>query len=145
MNEPFPYEDIIGLPHHRSADRKHMSMIERAAQFSPFAALTGYDEVIAETGRLTDDKAELPEYAAEELDRCYMRLTDMLAQGLHPTVALTYFVPDKTKSGGSYQRFSGRLKSIDSTFRRMIFFDEHFEIAGKIIGIDTVAEINIVR
>ena len=69
MKDDFPYKDIIDLPHHQSAKRKHMSLYDRAAQFSAFAALSGYDDIIAETGRLTDEKLELPDDIKVELDQ----------------------------------------------------------------------------
>ena len=93
-----PYEDIMDLPHHVSATRPQMPMSDRAAQFSPFAALTGYDEAIKETGRLTDTKQELSEETKATLDHKQQYLMEMLA--VQPEVTITYFVPDERKVGG---------------------------------------------
>ena len=111
------YEDIINLPHHVSATRPQMSMIDRAAQFSPFAALTGYDAAIKETGRLTDEKIEMDE---ESLNILYMKF-QILARSLddEPEVTFTYFKPDERKAGGAYLTASGVVKKIDA-FERMI-------------------------
>ena len=95
-----PYSDIIDLPHHVSKDRPHLSMRQRAAQFSPFAALVGYDEVIEETRRQTDLKRELDETEKAELDRKLSVIAAHLTE--RPIVVIEYFVPDKTKAGGEY-------------------------------------------
>lgn len=143
MDRDFPYKDIIDLPHHKSEGRKQMSRIDRAAQFAPFAALSEYDEVIAETGRLTDDLIGLPEDVKDELNRKLMRLSDILSDGYRPEISITYFVPDKTKSGGSYAYFSGEVKTVDTTFRKMIFYDKEKDITGKIIDIDMIISIEM--
>ena len=93
------YDDIINLPHHVSKTRPQMSMVDRAAQFSPFAALTGYDAAIKETGRLTDEKVNLSEEEKEALDRKQQILMEWL--GDHPALTITFFVPDEKKSGGA--------------------------------------------
>lgn len=115
------YDDIIDLPHHVSATRQRMSMIDRAAQFSPFAALTGYDAAIKETGRLTDERIELSEESRAALDRKQQLLLDNLAD--RPEVSLTYFVPDERKSGGAYVTVSGRAKKVDDYQRLLILTD----------------------
>lgn len=102
------YDDIINLPHHVSKTRPQMSMVDRAAQFSPFAALTGYDAAIKETGRLTDEKVNLSEEEKEALDRKQQILMEWL--GDHPALTITFFVPDEKKSGGAYMTKSGNLK-----------------------------------
>lgn len=116
-----PYEDIINLPHHVSATRLPMSMIDRAAQFSPFAALTGYDSAIKETGRLTGEKIDMSEDACELLDRKFRKVVEQLDQ--IGEVCLLYFVPDERKSGGEYQSVSGTIKMIDETERFIIMQD----------------------
>ncbi len=141
MDKNFPYSDIIDLPHHKSANRKHMSLYDRAAQFSPFAALTGYDEVIAETGRLTDDMAELPEDAKAELDRRYMLLTAMIDEGYRPEVTVTYFLPDKYKAGGSYKSFTGQVKRVDSTFKKLIFYSGDKDLTGQSLDIKAIVSL----
>ena len=111
MSVPDPrvvYADIIGLPHHQSVSRPHMSLHDRAAQFAPFAALTGYDAAIAETARRTDEMISLSDTALEELNR---KLMDALSADLEVTI--TYYVPDKRKTGGSYAEASGRIRKVE--------------------------------
>ena len=115
------YDDIIDLPHHVSATRPRMSMIDRAAQFSPFAALTGYDAAIKETGRLTDRRIELTEDSRATLDRKQQLLLDNLAD--HPEVSVTYFVPDERKAGGAYITVTGNVKKVDDYQRLLILTD----------------------
>lgn len=115
------YDDIIDLPHHVSATRPRMSMIDRAAQFSPFAALTGYDAAIKETGRLTDKRIELTEDSRAILDRKQQFLVDNLAD--YPEVSVTYFVPDERKSGGAYVTVTGRVKKVDDYQRLLTLTD----------------------
>lgn len=105
------YDDIIGLPHHVSTTRPHMPMIDRAAQFMPFRALTGYEGAVQETARLTDQKIELSGDEKAALDAKLQRLADDL--GSQPTVTLVYFRPDERKSGGAYVTVAGQLKKID--------------------------------
>lgn len=105
------YGDIIDLPHHVSDTRPRMSMLDRAAQFSPFAALTGYEAVLRETGRLTDDYTELDEDARALLDEKLRWVSEHLAEG--PEVSITYFQPDGRKEGGAYVRAVGKVKKFD--------------------------------
>lgn len=111
------YEDIINLPHHVSETRPQMSMIDRAAQFSPFAALTGYDAAIKETGRLTDEKIEMDEEALNILNMKFQLLVDRLAD--EPEITFTYFKPDERKAGGAYIDVTGKVKKVDD-FERLI-------------------------
>ena len=111
------YEDIINLPHHVSKTRPQMSMIDRAAQFSPFAALTGYDAAIKETGRLTDEKIEMDEEALNILNMKFQLLVDRLAD--KPEITFTYFKPDERKAGGAYIDVTGKVKKVDD-FERLI-------------------------
>lgn len=104
------YEDIIHLPHHVSKTRPQMPIADRAAQFSPFAALTGYDAAIEETGRLTDDRIDFGEEVLSELDRKCRLLLSHLDQ--RPEVHFTYFKPDDRKSGGAYVKTSGIVKKL---------------------------------
>ena len=115
------YEDIINMPHHVSSTRPQMSMMDRAAQFSPFAALTGYDGAIKETARLTDEKSELGDEAISILN---MKL-QMLAEAFEdrPEVCITYFSPDERKAGGTYISVSGVVKKIDEFERILILTD----------------------
>ena len=105
------YDDIINLPHHVSADRPHMPMIDRAAQFSPFAALTGYDAAIVETARLTDTKRELSEEQKSIISRQLRELQVRLKTD--PSVTVTYYIPDERKAGGAYRAISGTVKKVD--------------------------------
>ena len=112
------YNDIIDLPHHISTTRPRMSMLDRAAQFSPFAALTGYDAAIKETGRLTGQRIELTEECRAVLDRKQQVLLENLTE--HPEVSVTYFVPDERKSGGAYVTVAGRVKKVDEYQRLLL-------------------------
>ena len=105
------YDDIIDLPHHVSPTRKRMSMTDRAAQFSPFAALTGYEAAITETGRLTDCQIDLDVDGKAMLDEKLRLLAAHLQE--QPEVTITYFVPDERKSGGAYVDKTCRVRRID--------------------------------
>lgn len=111
------YDEIMSLPRHVSKTRPQMSMSDRAAQFSPFAALTGYDAAIKETGRLTDEKIELGEEALNILNMKFQILVDSLDD--EPEVTLTYFKPDERKAGGAYIEVTGTVKKVDD-FERLI-------------------------
>ena len=128
------YDDILELPHHVSATRPHMSMADRAAQFSPFAALTGYDAAIRETGRLTDAETELTEDALDTLDQKFRLLTE--CSGKQPEVSLTYFKPDSRKAGGAYVTVSGTIKKIDPVDRLLCMTN------GTIIQMDHIVDIS---
>ena len=110
MNK-FNYEDIINLPHHTSTKHPRMTKSARAAQFSPFAALTGYDDAIKETGRLTDKKIELTEEEKLILNDKLLTINNNLKN--NPKVIITYFEHDKTKEGGQYLSYTGHIKKID--------------------------------
>lgn len=107
------YSDIIDLPHHVSKNRKRMSMDARAAQFSPFAALTGYDEEIDEAARLTDDRLDISfdDAKREDLDRTIGYLEEHASE--NTTIKVEYFVPDERKEGGEYRTVQGVFKRID--------------------------------
>ena len=115
------YKDIIDLPHHVSKTRPQMPMSDRAAQFAPFAALTGYDSAIKETGRLTDERIELDEEALTALDMKYQLLMDAFDDA--PEVTITYFQPDERKVGGKYLSAVGAVKKIDDFERRITMRD----------------------
>ena len=112
------YDDIIDLPRPKSA-HEPMPMGDRAAQFSPFAALTGYEDAIDETARLTDARIELSEEERAELDYRQQYLSTLDS----PTVTVTYFVSDERKTGGAYVTHTGTLKRIDELERMMVFND----------------------
>ena len=115
------YREIIDLPHHVSKTRPQMPMSDRAAQFAPFAALTGYDAAIKETGRLTDERIELDEEALTALDMKYQLLMDALNEA--PKVTITYFQPDERKAGGKYITATSAVKKIDDFERRITMRD----------------------
>ena len=115
------YEDIIHLPHHVSETHPRMSRLNRAAQFSPFAALTGYGAAIQEAGRLRDRKIQLDEDSQAVLDRKLANLREQLSK--HPEVAVTYFQPDGKKDGGAYASFSGQVKKIQDYEQLLVFTD----------------------
>ena len=114
-----PYDDIIHLSHPTSKNRPRMSIHDRAAQFSPFAALTGYDAAIRETARLTESKMELEEREIEELNGNLRRLLEHIKD--RPEVELTYFQPDAHKEGGAYRTMRGRV-------RRMNEYEQYIEM-----------------
>ena len=125
------YEDIIYLPHPVSKTRPQMPMSDRAAQFSPFAALTGYDAAIRETARLTDKKLVLDEETCALLDRKQQYLCEIIAE--KPEITVTYFVPDERKDGGSYVTVTGKLRRIDLCARLLVLID------GMSISLDDIS------
>lgn len=116
-----PYDDIIHLPPPVSKKHPQMSRENRAAQFSPFAALTGHGAAIKETARLTDARIELSENTAAELDRRLDLLNTHIQQ--HPNISVTYFQPDVRKEGGSYVTVTGAVKKIDAYERVLLIMD----------------------
>ena len=133
------YDDIIHLPHHVSQTRPQMSAADRAAQFSPFAALTGYGAAVTEAGRLTDRRVELTESEKEALNERLLLLREQLAEW--PEITVTYFQPDEKKSGGAYVSVTGAVKKIDEYERTVRLFgsekisiDEIVEIDGTVFG-----------
>ena len=115
------YNDIINNPHHTSKTRKRMSQTNRAAQFAPFAALTGYDAAIGEAARLTETKIELDDKTKEILNMKLNFLKDHIKD--RPYVTITYFVPDTKKDGCAYVDYSGKIRVIDETQQTIIFTD----------------------
>lgn len=115
------YRDIITLPHRVSQTRAQMPMRNRAAQFAPFAALTGYDNVIAETARTTSEKPELSEEMQEIIDLKLQIIVKNI--GEKPKVNIAYFVADKLKSGGAYEFATGYVKRVDDIERTIVFTD----------------------
>lgn len=153
-DDPNRYDDIIGLPHHVSASRPHMAVADRAAQFLPFAALTGYESAVRETARLTDRKIELDEDEKEALNQKLLMIKEMLnvqSKGrlwgrteVQPVdrsddqfcVTITYFIPDEKKEGGQYATVSGSIKKISEYENNLILRD------GTRIPLDDIAEID---
>lgn len=111
QNDTHRYDDMIDMPHHVSTKHPQMPLHDRAAQFSPFAALTGYDDAIAETARLTDCRIELSETDLDRLNLKWQMIMEHISE--RPAVTITYFVPDSKKEGGKYVSVSGCVKKID--------------------------------
>lgn len=128
------YDDIINLPNPTSKVHPRMSLYDRAAQFSPFAALTGHSDAIKETERLTDRRVELDEYERVALDERLQLLMDYLHD--EPEISVTYFVPDKLKSGGSYLTETGVVKKMN-TYERILIMQN-----GLHIPIDEIISLN---
>ncbi|MDW7669533.1 MAG: hypothetical protein SCJ93_11970 [Bacillota bacterium] len=129
-----PYEDIINLPNHKSNKHSQMSKHDRAAQFSPFAALTGHSSAVNEKARLTDKKVELDEYIKADLNEKICIIQDHIDE--KPQVSITCFQPDKNKSGGKYNTVNGYVKKIDE-FSHIIMMQDNSKIL-----IDDIVEIN---
>ena len=115
------YDDIINLPHPDPYKRTRMSLYNRAAQFSPFSALTGHDDAIKETGRLTDGKIELEQDAVEDINRKLTWIKDNINS--KPKVTITYFVPDESKSGGRYVTKAVTVVKVDEVNRWVVSED----------------------
>ena len=141
-NEKNPYADIIHLPHHKAANRPHMSMYDRAAQFTPFAALSGFDGVIAETGRLTDRRIELSESERALLDQKLTLIDDVIRDGYHPEITVEYFVADQRKDGGEYREYTGKVRQIDAVERTIVFLEENGRSAGMSIKVYDIKELH---
>ena len=130
MAEKFPYEDIVNLPPHISKRHPQQSMMDRAARFAPFAAITGYEEMVLEEARVTEERVDLDEGALSLLNEKLNMIQEFLDE--EPEVTITYFEPDKKKSGGAYVNITGIVKRIDEY--------EHFVIMtdGKKIRIEDI-------
>ena len=130
------YDDIINLPHYEPKHHPRMSMWNRAAQFAPFAALTGYDAAIRESGRFTDDWVGLSESGNQEMNRKMELIVSMLPE--HPSVVIEYFVPDEHKAVGSYHTYTGNVRRIDEYEQMMVMTD------GKKIELRMITNITII-
>lgn len=129
------YDDILNIPHHVSSIRPHMSMHDRAAQFSPFAALTGYDDTVRETARLTDEKQELTTDRITDLNHKITFLNEHAEE--RPEITVEYFIPDEKKSGGKYVTLSGKFRRIDEYNHNMVF------TSGEEIPLNDIFEIDV--
>ena len=130
MAERFPYEDIVDLPHHVSKKHPQPTMADRAARFAPFAAITGYEEMVLEEARVTDDRIEMDESSKAALNEKLNMILEFLDE--QPEVSITYFEPDKRKAGGAYVTVTGTVKRIDEYEHLVIMTD------GKKINIDEI-------
>lgn len=127
------YDDIIALPHHVSKTHPPMDRVDRAAQFAPFAALTGHEAAIEETARLTDERIELTEDSKVFLDEQLRSIQERIEE--HPEITVRYFQADERKAGGAYLVVSGRVKRIDAVGGAIVFMD------GSSISIEDIIEI----
>ena len=124
MNE---YEDMLHLPHPGSGTHPQMSMHDRAAQFSPFAALSGYEEAVEEEARLTEEKILLDEYEKQRIDARLQKIRDDLQEKgkeEKPRISVTYFLPDQKKAGGSYVTVTGQVKKLDTYRQQLLLTDD---------------------
>ena len=137
MDNQGKYDDIIHLPRPVSEKRARMSMLDRGAQFSPFAALVGYDAAIAETARLTDFQLELTEGAKAALNDILRQIAESVRQ--RPAVSVLWFLPDERKSGGAYVRTRGRVKKVDA-YREMLVLEDVEIPFGRIYELERVEE-----
>ncbi|MCI8537251.1 MAG: YolD-like family protein [Oscillospiraceae bacterium] len=134
LKETHRYDDIIDLPHHVSDWHPHMPISDRAAQFAPFAALSGFGSAIEETARVTEERIELDDDQKAELDLKLRMLRELLPQ--RPEVSIVYFVPDVRKAGGAYTTITGHVIKMDD-FLSVIVMDNGTEIPiDNIFGID---------
>ena len=130
MAEKFPYEDIVNLPPHISKKHPQPSMMDRAARFAPFAAITGYEEMVLEEARVTEDRIDLDEETLSLLNEKLSMIQEFLYE--EPQIKITYFEPDKKKSGGAYVSVTGIVKRIDEYEHIVIMTD------GKKIRIEDI-------
>ena len=140
MNEEHKYDDIINLPHHVSSGHPQMSLLDRAAQFSPFAALTGHAAAIRETERLTEGWVELDEDRKALLDERLKMIREYLSgrkgEQNYPEITFTYFQPDEKKSGGVYINIHGRVKKVDEYNHQVILEDGSFLAIDRLFSIE---------
>ncbi len=128
------YDDILSLPHPNSTNHPRMARGDRAAQFSSFAALTGHEEAISETARLTDEKAALGEDAMERLDWIFTKIKAKMSE--NPEVTITYFLPDEKKAGGRYESHAGVVKKMDEYKCELVFNDHTVIPMQQIVNIE---------
>ena len=134
MNDAYNYNDIINLPHPVSQKHPQMSLYDRAAQFSPFAALTGHEEAIRETARQTEAWVDLDEDRKEELNEKMQEIVEHLNEA--PEVTLTYFKEDEKKEGGSYVTVTGRIKKWREYEQQLVLEDGTVVALEKVFGIE---------
>ena len=133
------YADIIDLPHWEPG-KKHprMSLHDRAAQFAPFAALVGYDDMVDEEARLTDRQIEPGEEELNELNRKLNRINELISGGNRPEISITYFIPDPHKAGGRYATVTARIKRIDTTARKLFLLEQGQQDIPETIPLDHI-------
>ena len=128
------YDDIIHLPHHVSKVRPQMTMINRAAQFSPFAAISSYEDALDETARLTDAEIELSEGPVLEINEKVLYLMEHLSD--HEEITILYFVPDEKKAGGRYSSVTGEIKKVREFEQEIVMMDGTTIAIKRILSID---------
>ena len=134
MAEKFPYEDIVNLPPHISKRHPQPTMLDRAARFAPFAAITGYEEMVLEEARVTEEWVDLSESVLESLNERLVILQEHLSE--QPEITITYFEPDQRKAGGAYVAHTGNVKRIDLYEHLLVMAD------GKKIRIESVCKLD---
>ncbi len=122
MAEKFPYEDIVDLPHHVSKKYPQPTMADRAARFSPFAAISGYEDMVKEAARVTEERIDITDATKELLNEKLNMIIEFLDE--EPEVTITYFEPDKKKDGGAYISITGTVKRIDEYERIVLMSDD---------------------
>ena len=133
------YPDIIDHPHWQSPTRPHMSLYDRAAQFSAFDALAGYTDMVREEQRITDAQTELSESALEKLNQKLTLIADVIADGHHPSLTFTVFKPDEHKAGGAYTEITDAVKNVDTVTRKIILMStEGYGKINKTIDFDKI-------
>lgn len=137
MNNEHKYDDIINLEHHISKKHKQMSLENRSAQFAPFAALVGYDDAVKETARITDSKIFIDDGIKEIINKTIQQIKNNLNNNIQ--IKVTYFVPDKLKSGGKYQTKIGIVAKINE-YLKIIKLEE-----GTEIPIEEIIELEILK
>lgn len=136
-----PYDDIIDLPHHQSDKYPRMSMHQRAAQFAPFSALSGFGAAINDANRSTTPFATLDDSVIEEIDIVIQEIAAKLERKEFPQIQCTYFKPDKTKSGGEYITITGQIAKLDRMNRNIILTDSNEIFIPNISNIEIIATI----
>lgn len=134
MNYNDNYDDMINLPHPVSKTHPQMSRYDRAAQFSPFAALTGHEEAIRETARQTEAWVDLEEDRKQELNEKMQEIAEHLKEA--PEVTLTYFKDDDKKAGGTYVTVTGRIKKLQKYEKQLVLEDGTVIAWEKVFGIE---------
>lgn len=135
MTDDHSYDDIINQPHHISQKRKKMSLYNRAAQFAPFAALTGYEQMVSETARLTDRHIELDEESIQQINQQLHMIMNSIPE--QPNITFVVYEPDEKKDGGSYCVITGCVRRIDDVNREVILTDRTVISMNRIYAIHT--------
>ncbi|MBQ7488816.1 MAG: hypothetical protein IJT77_15105 [Clostridia bacterium] len=137
------YADIIDLPHWQSPTRPHMSLYDRAAQFGAYKAVTGFEDMVNEEARLTDDQQELGEAELDLLNRKLALITAAIADGKHPLLTFTVFIPDEHKAGGRYVDITDPVKKVDENARQVFLMSQTaVSHASRVIDFDQIIAVH---